>query len=136
MAMPSRYRDQLMSLCGGRLVATIHTDLSCLLLYPVQEWEEIQRKIEALPSFDKVATRVQHLLIGHATDLELDGSGRILVPQSLRSFAKLEKHVPLIGQGRKFEIWSEDTWNEQRDAWLKDSSSEEQMPEELRSLSL
>jgi len=138
MAMPARYREQLLSQCGGHLVATIDTAARCLLLYPIHEWEEIQRKIESLPSFNPTSRRVQRLLIGHATDLELDNSGRVLLPQALRDYAGLQKHVALIGQGKKLELWDQACWTEHREKWLSESESdsEGELPEDLRSLSL
>ena len=134
MAMPARYREQLVNYCSGHLIVTIDTNHCCLLLYPLTEWEQIERQIESLPSFDSMSQRVKHLLIGHANDLELDTSGRILLPQELRFYAKLAKHVCLIGQGKKLEIWDHDVWNEQRDQWLSESSTEGELPEKLRSL--
>ena len=134
--MPARYREQLAKQCGGHLVATIDTEAKCLLIYPVHEWEEIQRKIESLPSFQPSARRVQRLLIGHATDLELDSSGRILLPQALREYAGLQKHVALIGQGKKLELWDQDTWMLQRDQWLANSDANDNIPDDLKSLSL
>ncbi|MED6332232.1 MAG: cell division/cell wall cluster transcriptional repressor MraZ, partial [Pseudomonadota bacterium] len=107
-----------------------------LLLYPLTEWELIERQIESLPSFNSISQRVKHLLIGHANDLELDTSGRILLPQELRFYAQLEKHVCLIGLGKKLEIWNQDSWNEQRDQWLSESSTEGELPDKLRSLAL
>ncbi|MBT73009.1 MAG: cell division/cell wall cluster transcriptional repressor MraZ [Gammaproteobacteria bacterium] len=136
MAMPARYREQLLKHCSGQLVVTIDTNHRCLLLYPLAEWEQIERQIESLSSFDPMSQRVKHLLIGHANDLELDSSGRILLPQELRLYAELEKHVCLIGQGKKLEIWSQDSWNQQRDHWLSESSTEGELPEKLRSLAL
>jgi MraZ protein len=117
-------------------VVTIDTNHRCLLLYPATEWEQIERQIESLPSFESMSQRVKHLMIGHATDLELDSSGRILLPQELRFYAELEKHVCLIGQGKKLEIWNQDNWNSQRDKWLTESSSEGDLPDKLRSLAL
>lgn len=136
MAMPARYRDQLEDCCGGHLVATIDTNAPCLLLYPLAEWEQIQRKIEALPSFNASSRRIQRLLIGHATDLELDGSGRILLPQTLRDYASLEKQVALIGQGRKLELWKLATWETQRDKWINETGPDAELPDDLKSLSL
>ena len=104
--------------------------------YPVPEWEQIERQIESLSSFDPMSQRVKHLLIGHANDLELDSSGRILLPQELRQYAQLEKHVCLIGQGKKLEIWSQEIWNQQRDQWLSESTTDGELPDKLRSLSL
>ena len=136
MAMPARYREQLLSHCSGHLVVTIDTNHRCLLLYSLSEWEVIERQIEALSSFDPMSQRVKRLLIGLANDLELDGSGRILLPQELRQYAQLEKHVCLIGQGKKLEIWSQDNWNQQRDQWLTESTTEGELPDKLRSLAL
>lgn len=136
LAIPTKYRELLAELCAGCLVATIDTEEACLLIYPVDEWEVIQKKVEALPSFNPTARRIQRLLIGHATDIELDGSGRVLLPQPLREYAQLEKEVILLGQGKKFELWSKSLWNERRDAYLEDVNQLEELPEDLQSLSL
>jgi len=136
MAMPARYRDLLTEKYGGRLVATVDYTGRCLLLYPIDEWEVIQQKIESLSGFDEDSRRVQRMLIGHAHDLEMDGSGRLLLPQILRTRAQLDKHLALVGQGMKFEIWSEENWNEQADSWFADGTGQTQLPPELLSLSL
>ena len=136
LAIPTRYRQVLRDRCAGRVVATIDTDEPCLLIYPLDEWEGIQQKIEALPSFHPMTRRIQRLLIGHATDLDLDGSGRVLVPPLLRDYAGLEKRCILLGQGKKFELWDEGCWNERRDQYLKETSDMEETPVELQSLSL
>lgn len=136
MAIPSRYRERIDSACAGKLVATIDTESRCLLLYPLPEWSLIEEKIEALPSFNPVARRIQRLLIGHATELDMDGNGRLLLPAPLREYAGLDRKVVLLGQGRKFEIWSEELWTETRDGYLEEAAGTGQMPEELTSLSL
>lgn len=135
MAMPTRYRDRLATHCEGQLVVTVDRD-HCLLLYPLPEWEDIERKLVRLPSLNKQARRLQRLLIGHATEVELDGNGRILLPPPLREFAELEKRIVLIGQGNKFELWNELQWNERRDVWLTETDDDEALPAELESLSL
>tara|TARA_R100001377_G_scaffold26636_2_gene14358 strand:+ start:501 stop:911 length:411 start_codon:yes stop_codon:yes gene_type:complete len=136
MAMPSRYRDQLTSEYGGRLVATIDPMAKCLLLYPIDVWEEIQKKIEALSSFNPETRKFQRMMIGYATDVEMDGSGRILLSQVLRNHAELDKHVALVGQGKKLELWSETNWAEQTELWLSQASAGGELPAELQSLSL
>ena len=136
LAIPTRYRQLLRDRCDGSLVATIDTDEPCLLIYPLDEWETIQQKIEALPSFHPMTRRIQRLLIGHATDLDIDGNGRILVPPLLRDYAGLEKRCILLGQGKKFELWSESGWGECRDQYLQEASASSETPEELQSLSL
>ncbi len=136
VAIPSRHRTQLNDETDNRFVVTIDTQDSCLLLYPLYEWEEIEKKIQALPAFDKQARRIQRLLIGHATDVELDGNGRILIPPLLREYAALEKQVMLVGQGKKLEIWSEQNWQSNRDDWLNKDDDNNALPPELLSISL
>jgi len=135
LAIPTRYRDELVRVANGRLVVTVDRD-HCLLLYPLPEWEEIERKLVKLPSFNAPARRLQRLLIGHATEVELDGSGRILLPPPLREFAALDKTVVMIGQGNKFEIWDEAQWNTRRAEWLSANDGDGELPDELGSLSL
>lgn len=137
MMLPTRYRESLRLHAANQLVSTIDTEERCLLLYPLPEWEDIQQKIEALSSFNRTTRRIQRLLIGHATDLTIDSSGRILLPQALREYANITKKIVLVGQGKKFEIWDEDHWLKQRDSWLEqDPYNLESMPEDLRSISL
>ncbi|CAL1240200.1 division/cell wall cluster transcriptional repressor MraZ [Candidatus Methylocalor cossyra] len=137
LAVPTRYRAELSECCDGQLVVTIGLD-KCLLLYPLPEFEEIERKLVKLPALNKKAKRLQRLLIGHATECELDGQGRFLIPDPLRRFALLEKRVALIGQGNKFEIWNEELWDRSRDTWIEEERSEgdEDLAPELGSLSL
>lgn len=132
MAIPTKARESLSSFCGGRVVVTAHTEERCLLVYPENQWQEILPKIESLPSFNKASRRIQRLLIGYATPLEMDANGRILLPPTLREYAGLEKRIMLVGQGKKFELWSEERWFE----WLDDSDDDGQIPEELQTLSL
>jgi MraZ protein len=133
--IPTRFRDQLFNHCNGEMVATIDTEEQCLLIYPQPDWDDIQRKVEALPSFNVAARRVQRLLIGHATDIQIDNSGRLLLTPPLREYAQLDKKGVLLGQGKKLELWSESSWVERRDSWLQDQSSLV-LPDELQSLSL
>jgi MraZ protein len=136
-AMPTRYRDDLQAHAAGKLVVTIDTDERCLLLYPLPDWEIIERKIEALPSFNKTARRIQRLLIGHATELELDSQGRLLIPPLLREYADIQKRIMLVGQGKKFECWNEVHWTDNRATWLDAKAcTEGDMPDELRMISL
>jgi MraZ protein len=122
MAMPAKYRDRLTSEFGGQVVITIDTQTRCLLVYPLATWEVLERQIQDLPSFDPAVKRFQRLTIGYASDLELDGSGRVLLPQSLRDYADLEKKVVLVGQGKKFELWGEDAWLAHREQWLAEEA--------------
>jgi len=138
MAMPVKYRTLLSSQANNRIILTIDTEDACLLLYPLPEWEKIEHKLEALPSFHPMTRRIQRLLLGHATELELDKSGRLLIPNLLREYAALEKEVMLVGQGKKFELWSDSTWQSGRKAWLAQKNPEDAagLPDELKEISL
>jgi MraZ protein len=138
LAIPTRYRDELVRAANGRVVITVNPvdHDHCLLLYPLPEWEEIEHKLVKLPTLNAAARRLQRLLIGHASEAELDGSGRILVPPPLREFAGLDKSAVMIGQGNKFEIWDETRWNARRAEWLSATGGEGELPDELGSLSL
>lgn len=123
MAMPSRYREQLQESCERQLVVTVDRERH-LLLYPLPEWERVERKLLDLPTFDPKARRLQRLIMGHATDCEMDGSGRILLPSVLREFAAIEKKIVMIGQGNKFEIWDEGRWNALCASYLEEDDEE------------
>jgi len=136
MAMPARYRETLVERSEGRLVATVDRADKCLLLYPLPDWEEIERKLMRLPTLNTQARRLQRLMVGHATDLELDSHGRVLVPPKLREYAGLTRQAMLIGQGSRFELWDEQHWNERRDEWLQAGDETGELPAELQQLSL
>ena len=130
------YKRQLTSRADGHLVATVDRDY-CLLIYPLPDWEEIERKLVRLPTLNKQVRRLQRLMVGYATELEMDGHGRVLLPRELRDFASLDKQTMLIGQGNKFELWDEERWNMRRDEWLSDDDTDGAgLPAELESLSL
>jgi MraZ protein len=136
ISIPTRYRCALEKV-NNQVIVTIDTEDPCLLLYPLPEWEILEKKIENLPSFNRAARRVQRLLIGHATELELDPSGRILLPSILRDYAHIDKQVMLVGQGKKFEIWSDARWEKGRQDWISKYSDEgESVPNELLDLSI
>lgn len=142
LAIPTKYRDTLMERCGGRLVATIDPHSGCLLLYPYPEWEPIERKLNALPSFNALSRQLQRILVGSAADLEMDSAGRILLPAPLRDYVRMDKDAVLVGQGNKFEIWNAADWLRQMSAapeipaQLDAARQNGGMPDELRDFSL
>lgn len=133
LAVPARHRDFLQSYCSGRLIVTADPS-KCLLIYPLPDWEPIEKKLNSLSSFNPQTRSLQRLLVGNASDVELDSAGRILVPTSLRQFAGLEKSVVLAGQGNKFEVWDEEKWQQQNAEAL--AFRDGVMPPELEGFSL
>lgn len=137
ITIPSNYRTLLVEESSGSMVVTIDTESPCLLLYPFPQWQIIEEKLENLPSFQPAARRIQRLLMGHATELELDRQGRVLVPPLLRDYADLDKTAILVGQGRKIEIWNEAAWIDARATWLAEGVNENHgVPMELAMLTL
>ena len=137
LVIPTRYREELHVTSGGQLIITIDPETPCLLFYPLKAWEVIEQKIQALPSFNKATRRIQRLLIGHATECDMDGQGRVLLPQPLRDYADLTKTLVIVGQGNKFEIWSESQWHAARSLWLaEEANKSDAMPAELEAIAL
>ena len=137
LAIPTKYRQSLLDDCQGQLVCTVDTQQSCLLLYPLPEWEEIELKLSKLSSMIPAERRFQRLLLGYASEGEMDKSGRILIPTPLRSFAKLSKEVMLVGQLNKFEIWDADIWAQQVEADIDtERKGEFELTERLQDFSL
>ena len=137
MAVPTRYREPVVERCGGQMIITADTHDSCLLLYTLPEWEEIERKVAALPSLNPAARRIQRRLIGNATDVDMDSNGRLLVPPALRELAGLSKKAVLIGQSNKFELWDEEQWNALQESSGSDAELDPAlMPDDMRNFSL
>ncbi|SEF88895.1 division/cell wall cluster transcriptional repressor MraZ [Nitrosomonas ureae] len=133
LAIPARYRSELMSTCSGHLIVTVDPS-KCLLIYPQPAWEPIEQKLNNLSSFDTVTRNLQRLLVGNACDVDMDAAHRILISPPLRQFAGLSKDVVLVGQGTKLELWDEAQWNLQIELAMafKDGG----MPPELEGFSL
>ncbi|OGT74392.1 MAG: cell division/cell wall cluster transcriptional repressor MraZ [Gammaproteobacteria bacterium RIFCSPLOWO2_02_FULL_56_15] len=137
VAIPSRYRERLSDLAEGQLVLTMNPLDLCLWLYPLKEWELIEQKLAALSDFDLQSRRTKQMMRGYANDCQLDSQGRILIPQELRAYAALDKQAVILGQGNKFEIWNQRSWEEKRDRWLAQVGSEDGGPADaMQSLSL
>jgi len=113
LSIPTRYRETLSDECEGQMVCTIDLHQPCLLLYPLPEWEKIEYKLSQLSSMNPVERRVQRLLLGHASECQMDGAGRLLIASTLRQHASLTKEIMLVGQFNKFELWNEPMWYQQ-----------------------
>lgn len=134
LSIPAKHRKRLKTCCDGKVVATVDLLDPCLQLYPLFEWEAVERKLIALPSHNRQARYIKRQLIGCLAECDLDSHGRILLPSELRVCADLKKNVTLVGQGNKFELWSTIIW-EQRMAEEKTLAGEE-LARELALLAL
>lgn len=115
VAVPARHRDRLRDCCASRVAVTVHPKgRPCLWMYPWNEWDAVATSVANLAPLNDQNARLQHMLLSNAFELELDTQGRILLPPILRSHAGIENgcEVAIVGQGRRFEIWEADAWNE------------------------
>ena len=115
LAIPSRYRDAIQEQCQGRLVLTYSAfDSGALWLYPESEWQRVRDEVTRLSTFNSGHRSLQRRLVGSATPVEPDGTGRIQLPLTLRQVTGLEKRVVMMGMGGRFEIWNEAVLNQKR----------------------
>ncbi len=133
--IPTRHQAQIDKICKSKMVLSIHPEDNCLLLYPLEDWQILEKKVSTLPSLNIHTKRLKRKLIGHATDCELDKASRVLIPATLREYANIDKKIIMSGQGHNFELWDEDTWNKQLDN-LDSLSKEQDIPPEITQLSL
>ncbi len=129
LAVPAKFRERIPPLSEEpdavtQVVVTIDIfspkGERCLLAYPEPTWLDVERRMMALPPGDRVVKRIQRLFLGHASEIPIDGQGRILLPASLREFGNIgtKEKALVVGQGEKFEIWNEAQWRKVNGEWL------------------
>ena len=124
LAIPAKYRDILQNLSGGKIVITLES-AQCLLIYPENEWDTVRDKVQNLPnSLHPLVKSYQRLVLGYAESLEVDKSGRILLPATLKQMAKLDKEIVLVGMGNKFELWDKNNWHQETEKALQSSAED------------
>jgi MraZ protein len=101
LSVPTRHRDVLSAVAGGALTITKHPH-GCLMVFPRPEWEKFRERIAQLPMSAQWWKRI---FLGNAMDVEMDGTGRVLVSPELRTAAGLTREVMLLGMGQHFELW-------------------------------
>ena len=101
LTVPARFKDDLMTKAGGKLVVAKCPD-RCLQLFPLPVWEPFEDKLRELSLENEDLRR---LYMGSATDVEIDSGSRVLIPPELRSWAGLERDVKFMGVGPHFELW-------------------------------
>ena len=122
IAIPAKHRQGLLDYCSGNLVITVDKD-KCLLIYPRPAWLKVETPLINLPAMDRQARLIQRLILGYATESDMNSQGRVLLPPPLREFANISKQAILIGQGNKLELWALTHWNDQCNEWIKQENS-------------
>lgn len=123
LAVPARFRELLSARNVDTLIMTISPWDRCIWAYPLPEWEGIDSKLHALPAADPEARMAKRVVLGHATDCQLDAQGRVLVPQELRDLVQIDRRTVVLGQGNKLELWDDESWQRRRGEWLQEVAS-------------
>lgn len=105
ITIPAKLRDVL----GETFVATQGLD-NCIFLYPMPEWQVVEKKICGLPMSRPEARSFQRFFLSGASEMEIDKQGRVVLPSNLRVFAGIEKDIVIIGVGSRIEIWAAEKW--------------------------
>ena len=128
MAVPVKFRDRL----SGGIIITRGLD-QCLFLYPKNEWDILAEKLTKLPLSQANSRAFVRLMLAGAMDLTLDTQGRILIPDYLRSYAKLKKQAIVAGLYNRIEIWDAESWKQYKN---KTEASSEEIAEKLGELGI
>lgn len=136
LSVPAKLRAILEEESEGLVTLTADLDKN-LLIYTTSEWQKASSKLERLSSVEPRARFIKRLYLGHASDCELDSTGRILIPPMLRKYANLDKKVVLTGMGNKLELWNQEAWEQINLAGIEALSAEEfDFGEEIGALSI
>ena len=134
IAIPAKYRDRLRESCAGQIIVTIDLELPCLSLFPLPHWEQLERQLQGLSNTNPVHQSIKRLLLGHASECDLDKNGRVLLPAVLREHAGLDKRLLLAGMGHTFQIWDEARWNDRIREDMEAHASQQLDPEKIPDL--
>jgi len=113
-SLPARYRDVLGSLGEKRIILTSALD-PCLVAYTAPEWAAFEERLSKMPQFDRAVQKLKRIYVSGAVECDVDDSGRILVPPTLREYASLTKDVLWAGSGKYAELWDKASWKKHFD---------------------
>ena len=126
LALPSKFRKEL----GKKVIVTRGSD-NCLIIYPLREWGIMSEKLSKLPASRLDARGFARIMLAGACDVDLDKSGRILIPEYLKKYALLKKNIVLLGLSNRIEIWDGKKWQKYREKTEKEIGD---MAERLKEL--
>jgi len=128
MAIPAKFREKL----SAGAIITRGLD-NCLFIFAPSEWENLAKKLTALPLAQSNSRAFVRLMLAGATDVQIDGQGRILIPDYLRKYAELKKSAVVTGLINRIEIWDADRWEKYK---KKTESASEEIAEKLGELGI
>jgi len=128
MAIPAKFRAKLNA--GAIITKGLE---HCLFIFDLKDWETLAQKLIALPIAQANARAFSRLMLAGAMDVELDGQGRILIPDYLRKYADLKKQVVVAGLYNRIEIWDNDAWKQYK---TKTETASDEIAEKLGELGI
>lgn len=134
-SLPSRFREVLAGHDDGRVIMTSALE-PCVVVYPLGEWRAFEEQIGALSQFDEAVEMLRRIYVSGAVECEVDKLGRVLVPQTLRDHAGLQRELIWAGMGKRIELWDKARYQGLRDAVLADPDKRQAMKRRLAELGL
>ena len=134
IAIPAKYRPSINESSASHLIVTCDPYDNCLLIFTLEHWEGTESDLQSLSNSKPLHRRLKRTMLSHATEVDMDASGRLLIPSVLRERAKLSKDVMLIGQGKTFQLWDESSWHQLVEEDMAVLSSEELDSDDLPDL--
>jgi MraZ protein len=133
LAIPTKHRELMNGQSQGKLVLTGHPD-GCLLLYQSPTFDEVRSRLMAVSDTNSRVASWKRVIVGMAENIEADAQCRMLITPELRKYAGMEKQLMMVGQGNRFEVWSESAWNQQLEQIRAQSG--QTMPQAMESFTL
>jgi MraZ protein len=118
ISLPVKFRKEI----GKKLVLTHGLD-RCLFAYGLKEWQSISEKLGSLGMLDANSRGFNRFMLSGAQEVEVDGNGRILIPEHLKAFAKIADKVIFAGVYNRIEIWNETAWKEYQERVSNEADS-------------
>lgn len=135
--IPARFRELVKNNGGnGLILSGPGLDEKGLVAYPYKHWEMVEEKILQMAEKSPAMRRFRRIFIGESAECPMDRQGRILIPQSLRDYASLEKDIVLVGVLDHFEIWSLENWNDEKRKLHEEDMKNEEVANEIARLGL
>lgn len=134
LAIPAKYRSGIIESAQSHMIITCDPYENCLLIFTLQHWEATEADLRALSNSKPLYRKLKRIMLANASEVDMDSSGRLLIPGLLREIACLNKESMLIGQGEIFQLWNETQWNNQMQEDLATLRSDELDPDDLPDL--
>ena len=134
IAIPAKYRQGIIESAASHMIITCDPYDNCLLLFALEHWETTESDLQSLSNSKPLHRRLKRIMLSHASEVDMDANGRLLIPNVLRERAKLQKEVMLIGQGKTFQLWDENHWHKLAEEDMSVMSSDELDSDDLPDL--